>query len=307
MQQTTTKPCLEKAVVKVGDIEIGGKTPVIIAGPCAVESKKQIIESAYAVKRAGAYILRGGAWKPRTIVTSFQGLKKKGLKYLVCAKEEVGLPFVTEVTSEKKVRLIAKYADALQIGARNMQNYELLNAVGAKTDKPVVLKRGGLFPSITNLIRAAEYIASARIARKKEPNVILCLRGLPYYPQGDICIPDYEDVAEIKESSNYPVIFDPSHAVGNGRSKDDPEKVRRDIIIAALDALDYISPEGHVLDGLIVEVHINPAGAKCDNHQQLLACSDQLETIVNYANTPREQRKRPERYLRKEIRLAWEC
>jgi len=256
---------LEKMIVRIGDIEIGqGRKPVIIAGPCAIENKDMLEETAEAVRIAGADMLRGGAYKPRTKRKSFQGLGELGLIYLVEARKQTGLPIVTEIVDKDDISLFLKYdIDVLQIGARNMQNYKLLAAVGARTSKPVLLKRG-LFTELDEFVGAAEYIGGERQDRGLKDNVILCLRGQRISRRkGARCRSDYDDLPELRKMTNYPIIFDPSHAVGNGKKNRDPKLIREQVMKAAKAAL-YMG-----VDGLIIEVHYNPEEAKCDGHQSL--------------------------------------
>lgn len=236
----------ERTVVKVRNIEIGGNSVHVMAGPCAVESREQLLESARLVKAAGATILRGGAFKPRTSPYSFQGLEEKGLQLLAEAREETGLPVVTEVMDSVTLPMVANYADILQIGARNMQNFFLLREV-AKYDKPVLLKRG---PSATieEWLMAAEYLLAGG-----NPNVILCERGIRSFETYTRNILDLTAVPVIKHLSHLPVIVDPSHAIGHWRFV--PDMARAAVAAGA--------------DGLLIEVHPNPAEALCDGNQSL--------------------------------------
>ncbi|MDD2554653.1 MAG: 3-deoxy-7-phosphoheptulonate synthase [Desulfotomaculaceae bacterium] len=236
----------ENTVVRAGHLEIGGDTIQVMAGPCAVESREQLMQAARLVRDAGGAILRGGAFKPRTSPYSFQGLEEEGLKYLAEAREETGLLIVTEVMDVRDVSMVAHYADILQIGARNMQNYFLLREV-AKIDKPVVLKRG---PSgtIEEWLMAAEYIMSGG-----NYNVILCERGIRSFENYTRNTLDLTAVPVVKHLSHLPVIVDPSHAIGMWRFV--PAMARAAIAAGA--------------DGLIVEMHPNPAEALCDGPQSL--------------------------------------
>jgi 3-deoxy-7-phosphoheptulonate synthase len=231
----------------VGNVTVGGNQVVVIAGPCSVESREQLLETAYAVKEAGATMLRGGAYKPRTSPYSFQGMGEEGLKLLAEAREATGLPIVTEVMSPTKVALVSVYADVLQIGARNMQNFDLLNAVG-KAHKPVLLKRG-MSATIEDLLMAAEYILSHGNNR-----VMLCERGIRTfdnkYTRNTF---DVNAVPLLKELTHLPIIADPSHAVG----------VRRHVQPVALAGL------AAGADGLIVEAHPDPDHATSDGDQSL--------------------------------------
>ncbi len=236
----------EDTVVRVGDLEIGGGTIHVMAGPCAVESREQLLQAARMVREAGGAILRGGAFKPRTSPYSFQGLEEEGLKMLAEAREETGLLIVTEVMDVRDVSMVAHYTDILQIGARNMQNFFLLREV-AKVDKPVVLKRG---PSSTieEWLMAAEYIISGG-----NYNVILCERGIRSFENYTRNTLDLTAVPVVKHLSHLPVIVDPSHAIGMWRFV--PPMARAAIAAGA--------------DGLIVEMHPNPAEALCDGPQSL--------------------------------------
>lgn len=233
-------------IIRIGDVQIGGDSFVIMAGPCAVESREQLMEAARAVKAAGAQILRGGAYKPRTSPYAFQGLEVEGLKYMAEAREETGLKIVCEVTSTQAVENAAEYVDIFQIGARNMQNYSLLKDVG-KTKLPVLLKRG-LSSTIEEWLNAAEYIMS-----EGNPNVILCERGIRTYETSTRNTLDISAVPVIKHKSHLPIIVDPSHATG----------VRRYVAPLAKAAL------AAGADGVMIEVHPNPALALSDGAQSL--------------------------------------
>ncbi|MBA2288347.1 MAG: 3-deoxy-7-phosphoheptulonate synthase [Ktedonobacteraceae bacterium] len=241
--------------VIVGDVfssnavTIGGtSTSTIIAGPCAVESREQIFEVATAVKAAGAHILRGGAFKPRTSPYQFQGLGMEGLSLLAEAREMVGIPIVTEVMEPDMVETVAGYADMLQIGARNMQNYPLLQACGRQKQKrPVLLKRG-LSATIDEWLLAAEYIVAAG-----NPNVVLCERGIRSYDSHTRNVLDLTSVPVLKELTHLPVIVDPSHATG--KSTLVPIMARASTAAGS--------------DGVIVEVHCNPDQAICDARQAI--------------------------------------
>jgi chorismate mutase/prephenate dehydratase len=236
----------ENTVVRVGtSVEIG-RGFTVIAGPCAVESREQMREAAVRVKRAGAHILRGGAYKPRTSPYSFQGLGEQGLAYLREAGELAGLATVTEVMEPSMVRLLASEADMLQVGARNMQNYPLLSALG-EVDKPVLLKRG-MMASVEELLSAAEYIVA-----KGNRQVVLCERGIRTFETATRNTLDLSAVVVLKERTHLPVIVDPSHAVG----------VARWIAPLAKAALACGA------DGIMVEVHPSPEKALCDAKQAL--------------------------------------
>ena len=236
----------DRTIVKVNGVSIGGDEFVVMAGPCAVESRDQILSTAAAVKEAGARVLRGGAFKPRTSPYSFQGLGEEGLKLLTEAKTETGLPIVTEVTSPELVGMVSRYADILQVGARNMQNYALLEAVG-KVRKPVLLKRG-LMSTIEELLLAAEYILS-----NGNQQVLLCERGIRSFEKATRNTLDISAVPVIKQSSHLPVIVDPSHSTGH-----------REYVPAAARAAVAAGA-----DGIIVEVHPSPENAMSDGIQSL--------------------------------------
>ncbi len=236
----------ENKVITVDGVKIGGSEVVVMAGPCSVESKEQIIETAKAVKKAGAKILRGGAFKPRTSPYSFQGLGEEGLKLLKKAKEETGMPIITEVMDTRNVALICKYADILQIGARNMQNYDLLKEVG-KCKHPVLLKRG-LSATITEWLMSAEYIMS-----EGNHNVILCERGIRTFETLTRYTLDLNAVPAVKELTHLPVIVDPSHGTGKYTLVSPMSK-------AAIAA---------GADGLLIEVHQNPEKSVSDADQTI--------------------------------------
>jgi 3-deoxy-7-phosphoheptulonate synthase len=237
----------ENTAFTIGDVTIGNGRLAVIAGPCSVESREQLLETAHAVKEAGATLLRGGAYKPRTSPYSFQGLGEEGLKLLAEAREATGLPIVTEVMSPTKVALVAVYADVLQIGARNMQNYDLLNAAG-RSQKPILLKRG-MSATIEDLLMAAEYILSHGNNR-----VMLCERGIRTfdnkYARNTF---DVNAIPLLKELTHLPVIADPSHGVG----------VRRHVQSIALAGV------AAGADGLIIEAHPDPDQAASDGPQSL--------------------------------------
>ncbi len=237
----------ENTTFTVGDVNIGSNQLAVIAGPCSVESRAQLLETAHAVKAAGATLLRGGAYKPRSSPYSFQGLGEQGLRLLAEAREATGLPVVTEVMSPTKVALVAVYADVLQIGARNMQNFDLLNAVG-QAHKPVLLKRG-MSATIEDLLMAAEYILAHGNNR-----VMLCERGIRTfdnkYTRNTF---DVNAIPLLKELTHLPVIADPSHAIG----------VRRHVRAVTLAGV------AAGADGLIIETHPNPDQAVSDGDQSL--------------------------------------
>ena len=235
----------EKTVIKTGSVKIGeGFT--IIAGPCSVESEEQLLKTAKAVKEGGAHILRGGAYKPRTSPYSFQGLGAEGLKILARAGKETGLPVITEVMDTRDVEIVSQYADILQIGSRNVENYSLLKEMG-RTKKPVLLKRG-MHSKIEEWLYCAEYILS-----EGNPNVILCERGIRTFETYTRNTLDLSSVCAIKELSHLPVIVDPSHATGRA-------KLVAPMSLAAVSA---------GADGLMIEVHINPSEALSDKEQML--------------------------------------
>jgi 3-deoxy-7-phosphoheptulonate synthase len=236
----------DDSTVRINGSVVGGKQVIIMAGPCAVESREQLMETAAAVKEAGAKVLRGGAFKPRTSPYSFQGLGLKGLELLREAREELGMPIITEVMSPQEVTLVAQYADILQIGSRNMQNFALLHAVG-EVQKPVLLKRG-LMSTIEELIMAAEYILSHGNAR-----VMLCERGIRTFEPATRNTFDINAIPLLKSLTHLPVIADPSHGTGKW---DLVAPVARAAVAAGA-------------DGLIVEVHPNPAKALSDGAQSL--------------------------------------
>ena len=233
-------------VVDIRGIKIGDGTPVVMAGPCAVESREQLLETAQLIKEGGAQFIRGGAYKPRTSPYAFQGLEEEGLKYLAEAREKTGLAVVTEVTVVEAVDTVAAYADLLQVGARNMQNFGLLKAVG-RAEKPVMLKRG-LAATIDEWLNAAEYIMN-----EGNPNVILCERGIRTYETYTRNTFDISAIPAIKHLSHLPIIADPSHGTGKWR-------MIKPVSLASIAA---------GADGLIIEVHPNPARALSDGPQSL--------------------------------------
>jgi len=238
----------ENSIIDVGNgVKVGGKRLVVMAGPCSVENEKLLIDIAKKVKKAGATVLRGGAFKPRTSPYAFQGLGVKGLKFLANAKKETGLPIVTEVMDTRDVEVIAKYADIFQIGARNMQNFNLLKEVG-KTRKPVLLKRG-MSNTIKELLMSAEYVLS-----EGNFNVILCERGIRTFEDATRFTLDINAVPVVKSLSHLPIIVDPSHAAGKWGLVGPCAKAG----IAA------------GADGLIIEVHTKPEEAMSDGEQSLM-------------------------------------
>ena len=244
------------SVVDVAGVKIGDGTPVVMSGPCAVESREQLFEAADIVKKAGAQFLRGGAYKPRTSPYSFQGLEEQGLKFLAEARERTGLRVVTEVTTVEAVDRVAAYADMLQVGARNMQNFGLLKAVG-KSGKPVLLKRG-LAATIDEWLNAAEYIMN-----EGNPDVVLCERGIRTYETYTRNTLDLSAVAAVKHLSHLPIIVDPSHGTGKWR-------MVQPMAYAAIAA---------GADGLMIEMHPNPAKALSDGPQSLTP--EHFERVMN--------------------------
>ena len=242
-------------IVNVDGIKIGGKKLIVIAGPCAVENEEQLIETAKSVKESGADMLRGGAFKPRTSPYSFQGLGKKGLELLKKAKDITKLPIVTEVLDTSDIPLVSKYADILQVGSRNMQNFRLLKGLG-KIDKPVLLKRG-MSASLEEFLMSAEYILS-----EGNPNVILCERGIRTFETATRNTFDINIVPLLKEITHLPVMVDPSHATGMRKLV--PPMAKAGIVSGA--------------DGVIVEVHYKPEFAKSDGEQSLTL--DQFSNLM---------------------------
>jgi 3-deoxy-7-phosphoheptulonate synthase len=234
-------------VIKIdGGVEIGGTKLCVMAGPCSVESEKQILETARAVKKAGAQILRGGAFKPRTSPYDFQGLEEEGLKYLAHARKETGLAVITEIMGPDDVELVEKYSDILQVGARNVQNFSLLKELG-KSKKPVFLKRG-LATTIKEWLLSAEYILAGG-----NPNVILCERGIRTFETSTRNTLDLNAIPVLKEQTHLPVIVDPSHGTGFWQ---------------------YVTPMALAAiaagaDGLMIEVHPKPETALSDGGQSL--------------------------------------
>ena len=234
-----------KKAINVGGVKIGGGNFVRIAGPCSIESEEQIIEIAKAVKCAGAQILRGGAFKTRTSPYAFQGLKEAGIQMLLKAKEETGLTIISEITTARTIDLFEN-VDIIQIGARNMQNFDLLQELG-KTDKPILLKRG-LASTLQELLLSAEYIM-----REGNDNIILCERGIRTYETYTRNTLDLSAIPALRELTNLPVIVDPSHATGK----------------ASLVPSMALAATAAGADGIMVEVHNNPSCALCDGDQSL--------------------------------------
>ena len=236
----------EHSAIRLNGIEIGGGEFIVIAGPCSVESERQIMQTAEAVAAAGARVLRGGAFKPRTSPYDFQGLEAEGLKLLRKAKQATGLSIITEIMSDRDVDLVAEYADCLQVGARNMQNFARLKTLGG-CGRPILLKRG-MSSTIKELLMSAEYIVA-----HGNPNVILCERGIRTFETATRNTCDIAAVPVLNELTHLPVILDPSHATGKRSLV--PPLARAGVAIGA--------------DGLIVEVHPNPEKAVSDGAQSL--------------------------------------
>lgn len=236
----------EDTVIRIGGAQVGGGSFAVIAGPCSIESSEQLQETAIAVKSAGATMLRGGAFKPRTSPYSFQGLGELGLKLLAATRESVGLPVVTEVMDSSELPMVERYADVLQIGSRNSQNFSLLKRVGL-SKKPVVLKRG-LMTTIDEFLNSAEYILAAG-----NPQVILCERGIRTFETATRNTLDLSAVCVLKERTHLPVIVDPSHATGFRRFV--KPLTRAAMAVGA--------------DGVMIEVHCSPENALCDGDQSL--------------------------------------
>ena len=237
---------IQRTIIRVNGTNIGGEHVAVMAGPCSVESEEQMLQAAHAVKDAGAQILRGGAFKPRTLPYSFQGLGEEGLELLALARKETGLPIITEVMSTEDVDLVEGYADILQIGARNMQNFSLLKKVG-RASKPVMLKRG-MSATFNEWLGCAEYILS-----EGNPDVILCERGIRTFEQITRNTLDISAAPIIHQISHLPIIIDPSHGTGT-RSLVEP--MAKAAIAAGA-------------DGVMIEVHPSPKEALCDGAQSL--------------------------------------
>ncbi|MGI6169398.1 MAG: 3-deoxy-7-phosphoheptulonate synthase [Christensenellales bacterium] len=245
-KQANRKLHPQNSVIKIGNVDVGDGSLRVLAGPCAVESREQIIETAQSIKAAGADILRGGAFKPRTSPYSFQGLGQEGLELLCEAREKTGLPFVTEIISPKHVGLFEGLVDGVQIGARNMQNFDLLKEVG-RLSVPVVLKRG-ISSTIEEWLMSAEYIMS-----QGNHNVILCERGIRTFEPYTRNTLDLSAIPLVKKLSHLPIVVDPSHATGN----------------AALVAPLALAAVAAGADGLMIEVHPDPKSALSDGPQSL--------------------------------------
>ncbi len=252
----------EDSVISVGDAKIGGGNFAIIAGPCSVESREQIISVAESVKKSGAAILRGGAFKPRTSPYDFQGLKADGIELLSEAKKATGLPFCTEIMNANHLPLFED-ADIIQVGARNMQNFELLKELG-KTNKPILLKRG-LANTLKEFLMSAEYIMS-----EGNQNIILCERGVRTFETYTRNTLDLSAVPMLRELTHLPIVVDPSHATGKAR-------LVKPMAMAAVAA---------GADGLMIEVHNDPINALCDGAQSLTP--DQFDDVVKSVTKIRE-------------------
>ena len=258
----------DDTIIKVGDAVIGGPKPVIMAGPCSVEDEEQMVSTAKAVKAAGATVLRGGAFKPRTSPYSFRGMGEDGLKLLQLAKQETGLPIITEVMATADVETVAKYADILQIGARNMQNYNLLDEVGL-IGKPVMVKRG-LAASYEEWLLAAEYVMAGG-----NEQVILCERGVRGFETFTRFTLDVAAVPVIKRLSHLPIVADPSHSTGKW-------------YLVTPVALASVAAGAH---GLLIEVPPNPDQAKCDGPQSLTF--ENFDILMEQVNAIASVRKQP--------------
>jgi 3-deoxy-7-phosphoheptulonate synthase len=236
----------DKTIINVNGVIIGGSEIIVIAGPCSVETRDMVIETALYVKNAGAKILRGGAFKPRTSPYSFQGLEEEGLKILSEARDITGLPYITEVMDTRDVELIAEYSDIIQVGARNMQNFRLLKEVG-ETKKPVMLKRG-FASTIEEWLMAAEYIMDGG-----NHSIILCERGIRTFETATRNTIDLTTIPIIHENSHLPIFIDPSHSTGNWKYV--PELCKGAVAMNT--------------DGLMIEVHPDPSNALSDGNQSL--------------------------------------
>ncbi|MBU1628275.1 3-deoxy-7-phosphoheptulonate synthase [bacterium] len=254
---------MRKSII-IGDVEIGGLRPIIIAGPCAVESREQVLEIADEISKLGIRIMRGGAFKPRTSPYSFQGLNEKGLEYLYEAKEKTGLLIQTEVMDTMDIELIARYADIIQIGTRNMQNFALLKAISL-IEKPVFFKRG-FMSTIKEFLLASEYLT------KNNKNIILCERGIRTFEDETRFTLDLCAVPILKKMSPYPVFVDPSHATG-----------RSDLILPMSKAAIMAGA-----DGIMLEVHPNPQKALCDglqaiNLKDFKSILDEINDVIDFS------------------------
>jgi 3-deoxy-7-phosphoheptulonate synthase len=259
----------ERSAIKVNGLEIGGGEFIVIAGPCSVESEKQILQTAEGVAAAGARMLRGGAFKPRTSPYDFQGLELEGLKLLRKAKQATGLGIVTEIMSDRDVEMVAEYTDVMQVGARNMQNFALLKSLGA-CHRPVLLKRG-MSSTIKELLMSAEYIVA-----HGNPNVILCERGIRTFETATRNTCDIAAVPVLNELTHLPVMLDPSHATGKRSLV--PALARAGVAIGA--------------DGLMVEVHPCPEKAASDGAQSLTleSFAEMMRSLAPYLRLWKEAR-----------------
>ena len=255
----------ENSVIDISGVKIGGGNFAIIAGPCSVESEAQILEVARSIKASGASLLRGGAFKPRTSPYDFQGMKAEGIELLLEAKKDTGMPIVTEIMNEKHLPLFEE-VDLIQVGARNMQNFELLKALG-KTNKPILLKRG-LANTLKELLMSAEYIMS-----EGNENVILCERGIRTFETYTRNTLDLSAVPMLRKLTHLPIVVDPSHATG----------------IAGLVEPMALAAAAAGADGLMIEVHNNPAEALCDGPQSLTP--EQFAAVAAKVNKVREALK----------------
>ena len=255
----------EDSVIDISGVKIGGGNFAIIAGPCSVESEAQILEVARSIKASGASLLRGGAFKPRTSPYDFQGMKAEGIELLLEAKKDTGMPIVTEIMNEKHLPLFEE-VDVIQVGARNMQNFELLKALG-KTNKPILLKRG-LANTLKELLMSAEYIMS-----EGNENVILCERGIRTFETYTRNTLDLSAVPMLRKLTHLPIVVDPSHATG----------------IAGLVEPMALAAAAAGADGLMIEVHNNPAEALCDGPQSLTP--EQFAAVAAKVNKVREALK----------------
>jgi len=262
----------EHSVIRVNGVEVGGGEFMVIAGPCSVESERQIMETAEGVAAAGARLLRGGAFKPRTSPYDFQGLELEGLRLLRKAKEATGLAIVTEIMSDRDVDMVAEYTDCMQVGARNMQNFALLKSLGA-CGRPVLLKRG-MSSTIKELLMSAEYIVA-----HGNPNVILCERGIRTFETATRNTCDITSVPVLNELSHLPVLLDPSHATGKRSLV--PSLARAGVAIGA--------------DGLVVEVHPCPEKAVSDGAQSLNLAGfrEMMRDLAPYIRLWKEARAMP--------------
>jgi len=256
------RPDLTRSVINVSGVKLGSDF-VVIAGPCSVESEMQTVKTAIAVKKAGAQMLRGGAFKPRTSPYAFQGLGLKGLKILDKARRETGLPIVTEVVDTRDVSWVGEYADVLQIGARNMQNFSLLREVG-KSGKPILLKRG-MYSTIEEWLNCAEYILA-----EGNPNVILCERGIRTFETYTRNTLDLSMIPAVHAESHLPILIDPSHGTG---------------ILSMIEPMSLAALIAGA-DGLEIEVHIDPPSAMSDKDQQLNPV--QFEALMKKLKRTRE-------------------